>query len=239
MKKRKNGLKRLEHKLKSSFKGLSAVKKEVALLREWSERNAEVEFLLPLAGGSIKYSGRIVDTTIGDGKIANFHFVSSSGVQAILMPQTFGKSSVERIEHIHNGVYVEGKKDGRAFSIVESLFEKKPNANLATIIEKLRTWERLQSDLHVLVNRGGHAISFLGQARELTSGIFSFTRPPAPAQLMIRLEEYKHMSVKADGDKSSVVLIDPRTEEMCVISDAATQPETLFQRFSDVSSMIH
>ena len=156
------------------------------------------------------------------------------------MPQTFGKTRIEKIANVHNGVYVEGKaKDAQAFSIVESLFEKKPHSNFAAIVEKLRTWERLQLDLHVLLNRGGHAISFLGQVRELAAGIFSFARPPAPAQLLIRLDEYRHMTLKVEGDKISVILIDPPGEEMFMISDAATHPETVFDRFIIGSSTIH
>jgi hypothetical protein len=230
MKKRKQTIRR---RLKSAFKPLSAVKKEVELLRDWANRDAKVEFIVPLAGGSIKYSGRIVDTTVGDANIPMFLFICpSSGMQATLMPQTFGKTRVEKIANAHNGVYVEGKaKDAQAFSIVESLWEKKPNSNFAAIVERLRTWERLQLDLHVLLNRGGHAISFLGQVREMAAGIFSFARPPAPAQLLIRLDEYQYMTLKVEGDRTSVTLIDPPSEEMFLISDVATQPETVFDRF--------
>jgi|ERR1039458_1917409 hypothetical protein len=230
MKKRKQTIRR---RLKSAFKPLSSVKKEVGLLRDWANRNAEVEFIVPLAGGSIKYFGRIVDTTVGDANIPMFHFISpSSGMQATLMPQTFGKTRIEKVANVHNGVYVEGKaKDAQAFWIVESLFGKKPPSDFAAIVEKLRTWERLQLDLHVLLNRGGHAISFLGQVRELAAGIFSFVRPPDPVQLLIRLDEYSYMTLNVESDKTSVTLIDPPSEEMFLISDVATQPETVFDRF--------
>ncbi len=140
---------------------------------------------------------------------------------------------------MHNGVYVEGRTKSLGFSIVEVLFRKKPHAKLPTVLEKLRTWERLQLDLHVVLSQGCHAVSFLGQARELSSGVFSFTKAPVPVQLMIRVEDYKYMNVKVEGEKSDLTLIDPRTGEWCLVSDAATRPETVFQRFVDLSSTVH
>jgi hypothetical protein len=235
-----NKRKPVVRKLKRSFKTLSAVKKEVEQLRDWAQRDVEVEFVLPLAGGSIKYLGRIIDTTFSDEIVAGFDFISPSGVHASLLPQGFGKCSIEKIEGTHNGIYVEGKTKGsQGFSIVESLFDKKPHIKLPSVLEKLRTWERLQLDLHVFLNRGGHAISLLGQVRELSSGLFSFKTEGVPAQLMIRVDKYRSMTLKSDGEKSSVTLIDPFSEDMCVISDAATQPETLFKRYVDISSAVH
>ena len=236
MKKRKNNPRR--HK--SSFRSVSAVKKEVELLRDFATRHCEVEFILPMDGGSVRYEGRIIDTTLDDGTIPSFQFTSQSGMQAMLMPQTFPKSSIEKVADMHNGVYVEGKTKGSlGFSIVEVLFGKKPHAKLPSVLEKLRAWERLQLDLHVVLSQGCHAVSFLGQTRELSSGVFSFTKAPAPTQLMIRVEDYKHMNIKVEGDKSDITLIDPRTGEWCLISDAATRPETVFQRFVDISSTVN
>ena len=236
MKKREKTTRRL----KSSFKSVSAVKKEVELLRDFGMRHCEVEFILPLDGGSVKYEGRIIDTTSDDGMIPTFQFISQSGMQASLLPQTFSKSRIEKFPDMHNGVYVEGKTKGSlAFSIVEVLFSKKPHAKLPSVLEKLRAWERLQLDLHVVLSQGCHAISFLGQTRELSSGVFSFTKAPAPAQLMLRVEDYRHMNIKVEGDKSDITLVDPRTGEWCLITDAATRPETVFQRFADLSSTIH
>ena len=193
-----------------------------------------------MAGGSVKYAGRIIDTTFGDGTIPSFQFISRSGMQAMLTPQMFPKSSIEQVAGMHNGVYVEGKtKRSQEFSIVEFLFDKKPHVKLPSVLEKLRTWERLQLDLHVVLNQGCHAISFLGQARELSSGVFSFSRAPSPAQLMLKVDVYKYMDIMVEGERSDITLIDPRTEEWCLISDAATRPETVFQRFVDVSSTIH
>jgi hypothetical protein len=226
-------------KAKGSFRSPSAVKREIQALRDWAMRNVEVEFIIPLAGGSITHLGRIIETS-SDGGIADFHFASRSGMRAMLVPQLFPKSQVDNVGGLQNGLYVEGKRNGEhGFTVREYLFERKPNPNLESVLEKLRTWARLQLDLHVFLSEGAHAISFLGQARELSSGMFSFARPSAAAQLIIRVEEYKYMKLKSEDDKSHITLIDPRTEELCVVSDTATQPEALFRRFAEVSSTIH
>jgi hypothetical protein len=224
-------------KQSGSFKSMSAARKEIELMRDWAECNTELEFIVPLEGGSIKYSGRIVDTS-GE-RIATFHFVSHSGMQAIMLPQTFGKCRVEKFANLHNGLHVESQRKGSmGFSLVESLIEKKPNANLANVVEKLRIWEKLQLELHVFLNRGDHAISFLGQICELSSGIFSFAGPQTPAQLLLNLNKFQHMGIKTEDDKSSVILINHRTQESCLVSDAATQPADVFARF-EMSSIVH
>lgn len=229
-----------KQKNQGSFRSVRAVKKEIELLRDFATRHCEVGFILPMDGGSVKYEGRIIDTTLDDGTIPSFHFISQSGMQAMLTPQMFPKSSVEKVADMHNGVYVKGKTKGSlGFSIVEVLFAKEPHAKLPSILEKLRTWERLQLDLHVVLRQGCHAISFLGRARELSSGVFSFAKPPTAAQLMLRVEDYKYMNIKVEGEKSDITLFDPRTGEWCLISDVATRPDTLFQRFVNVSSTIH
>jgi hypothetical protein len=117
---------------------------------------------------------------------------------------------------------------------VESLFEKKPHTKLLTVLEQLRAWERLQLDLHVLLSQGCHAVSFLGQTRELSSGIFSFTKALASAQLMIRIQDYKQMNIEVERDRSDITLIAPGTGEFCLISDTATRPETVFKGFVDI-----
>ena len=101
----------------------------------------------------------------------------------MVTPQMFPKSSIEKVADMHNGVYVEGRTKGSlGFSIVEVLFGKKPHAKLPTVLEELRTWERLQLDLHVVLSQDCHAVSFLGQVRELSSAVFSFTKAPVPVQ---------------------------------------------------------
>jgi hypothetical protein len=72
----------------------------------------QVEFILPLDGGSVRYEGRVIDTTLDDGTIPSFQFISQSGIQVMLTPQMFPKSSIEKVADIHNGVYVEGKTKG-------------------------------------------------------------------------------------------------------------------------------
>jgi hypothetical protein len=82
------------------------------------------------------------------------------------------------------------------------------------------------------------ASPFWGQVRELSSGVFSFARQGVPAQLIIRVEEYKYMKLSSEGEETHITLIDPRTEEYCLVSDAATKPETLFKGFAEVGSTI-
>jgi hypothetical protein len=235
-----NKRERVRRKSKSSLRSLSAIKGELEQLRDWAKRGAEVEFIVLSDGFSMEYAGRIMGIGLHDGKMPTFHFISQSGMHVRLVPRMFPKSSIEKIPGIHNGIYVEGKKRGsQGFSIVESFFGNKPNAELPRILEKLRTWEKLQLDLHVVLNRGCHAISFRGQGREMSPEIFSFTTSRAPAQLMVKPGDYKFMDMSADGDKSAITLIDPGTGESCLISDAATKPEAVFQKFIDLSPSVH
>jgi len=120
MKKRKKSTR----KPKGSFKSVFAVKEEVDQLREWATRHCEVEFVLPMDGGSVKFEGRIIDTTLDDATIPSFQFISQSGMQAMVTPQMFPKSSVEKVADMHNGVYVEGRTKGsQGFSGLVPIFE--------------------------------------------------------------------------------------------------------------------
>jgi hypothetical protein len=79
----------------------------------------------------------------------------------------------------------------------------------------------------------------LAQVRELSSGIFSFARASAPVQLIINVDDFKNMRIEGEGGKSDITLIDSRNGEWCWISDSATRPETVFQKFIDISSTVH
>jgi hypothetical protein len=224
---------------KSSIGTPASVKHEIEQLRDWANRGVELEFIIPLAGSPITFLGRIFETS-SHGEIRAFHFTSRSGMQARLVPQMFPQSQVEKVENFSNTLCVQSKTtDEPAFVIREFLFEKKPNPKLARVLEKLRSWARSELDLHVFLNQGAYAISFLGHARELFSGMFSFVNPTATLQLIIRVEAYKCMEFKSEGDESHIMLIDSRTEQSCMISDIAMPPETLFKRFSELSSTIH
>jgi hypothetical protein len=96
----------------------------------------------------------------------------------------------------------------------------------------------LKLPLHVLLNQGVHVISFVAEATELSPGMFSFLQPPTPAQLILRVEEYKYVDITLDGDNASVTLSNPATQEMCIVSDIATRPETFFKRFTDVTTTV-
>jgi hypothetical protein len=109
MKKQQSRLRKLRRRSKSAFTSLSAVKKEIELLRDFATRCCQVEFTLPMDGGSVKYEGTIIDTTLDDGTLPSFEFISQSGMQAMLMPETFPKSSIKKAVDMHDGVYVEGK----------------------------------------------------------------------------------------------------------------------------------
>ena len=215
----------------SSVRAKSAVKREVEQLRDWADRSVELEFIVQIAGGSIIHIGRVPEMPAKDWG-SDFVFESDTGLRALLIPRFFPKSQLEKDGPLGPGLCVEGKTRGEmGFAIREHRIEQKPHPKLGSVLEKLRTWARLQLDVNVLLSHGHDAMSLLAQVHEVSSGVFSFGKAPTPFQLIIRAAEYAYMSVVSEGEKSSIILIDPHAQEVCVVSDAATRPETVFEKF--------
>jgi hypothetical protein len=198
----------------------------------------DLEFIVQIAGSSITHLGRIREIAAKDWG-SDFVFESDSGVRALLIPRFFPKSQVEKAGPLGPGLHVEGKTRGEVgFGMREHRIEQKPNPKLEPVLEKLRTWARLQLDLHVLLSHGHHAMSLLAKVHEVSSDVFSFGKAPTPSQLIVRIAEYKHIDIASLGEKSSIILIDSQNQEICVVTDAATGPETVFEKFVS-SSMVH
>src|SRR5438309_727262 len=76
----------------------AAVKKAVKLLRDWANRQVEVELITFFAGGSITHLGRITELfaeTSAAEQFSTFTFKSYAGVRAMLLPFSFPKTTVE------------------------------------------------------------------------------------------------------------------------------------------------
>lgn len=206
-------------------------------MTDWSARHAEVDFILGVPGeAALRFSGHVVQLRLS-AEFDDFMFVGGAGMTVSLIPAMWPSSLIETWADVKVSLFVRARKGESGFTLTESFFKAKETPNLKEALGQLRTWQKLNVEVAVLLHQGQTGIFFLGNVVEVAPDSFSFVHVRKELQLVANINGYSNIRIDVIGMQTTVDMV-TKDGESLVITDRKGDLEEMFKNIGSLSSRI-